>query len=69
MGYGGKLSLMVKGNFTTMEPNFPSSGGPTLNVRGLNVLHKLRSKQFTYAWPSEKASKIAKSLETLPDPE
>ena len=50
MGYGGNLQLMLKGNFTTMEPNFPESGGPTLTVRGLNVLHKLRTKQYTYAW-------------------
>ena len=37
-------------------------------VRGLNVLHKLRRKQFSYAWNEEKTSKIAKSFETLPDP-
>jgi len=68
MGYEEKLSLMVTGNLTTLEPNFPSSGGPTLNVRGLNVLHKLRRKQFTYAWTNEKTSKIAKSFENLTDP-
>jgi Bacteriophage probable baseplate hub protein len=69
MGYAKDLTLMMKGNFTTMEPNFPSSGGPTLTLRGLNVLHKLRTKQFTYAWPPNKReSEIAKSLETLTDP-
>ena len=67
MGYGENLSLMVTGNFTTLEPNF-SSGAPTLNVRGLNVLHKLRRKPFSYAWEGEKTSNIAKSFETLPDP-
>jgi phage protein D len=67
MGYGENLSLMVTGNFTTLEPNF-SSGAPTLNVRGLNVLHQLRRKPFSYAWEGEKTSKIAKSFETLPDP-
>jgi len=69
MGYGGDLPLMLRGNFTTMEPNFPSSGGPTLTVRGLNVLHKLRSKQHTYAWTKKKESEIAKDFETLPDPD
>jgi phage protein D len=67
MGYGETLSLMVTGNFTTLEPSF-SSGAPTLNVRGLNVLHQLRKKPFSYAWEGEKTSKIAKSFETLPDP-
>src|SRR5262245_27652278 len=69
MGYGGDLKLMLKGNFTTIEPNFPSSGGPTLTVRGLNILHKLRGKQHTYAWTDQKESQIAKSFETLPDPD
>jgi len=67
MGYRDELTLMLTGNFTTMEPNFPSSGGPTLNVRGLNVLHQLRRKQFTYAWPGMKDSDIAENLATLRD--
>jgi len=67
MGYGENLSLIVTGNFTTLEPNF-SDGAPKLNVRGLNVLHQLRRKPFSYAWEGETTSKIAKSFETLPDP-
>lgn len=68
MGYLDDLRLMVKGTFTTMEPNFPSSGAPTLNVRGLNVLHQLRRKQYTYAWENEKPSAIAENIATLTDP-
>ena len=40
MGYLGDLRVMLKGTFTTMEPNFPQSGAPTLAVRGLNALHQ-----------------------------
>lgn len=69
MGYGGKLNLMLEGNFTTVEPNFPSGGASTLAVRGLNVLHQLRTKQYTYSWVMEKESNIAKSFEKLPDPD
>jgi phage protein D len=69
MGYVGDPRLMLKGNFTTMEPTFPSSGGPTLTVRGLNVLHQLRRKQYTYAWPKRKDSEIAEDIQTLTDPE
>jgi phage protein D len=65
LGYGRTLSLMMKGNFTTMEPNFPSSGGPTLSVRGLNVLDTLRREPFTQSWTNKKASEIAKSFENL----
>jgi uncharacterized protein len=50
MGYGTDLRLMVIGTFTTMEPNFPSGGAPTLTVRGLNVLHQLRRRQYTTTW-------------------
>jgi uncharacterized protein len=67
MGYGSNpLTLMLRGNFTTMEPNFPSSGGSTLAVRGLNILHKLRTSRHTYAWENQRPSEIAKSFPDLP---
>jgi phage protein D len=69
MGYGGNLTVMLTGNFTTMEPNFSSDSAPTLNVRGLNVLHKLRTKQFTYVWTNKKPSEIAENIATLHDPD
>jgi len=67
MGYLGDLTLMVKGNFTSMAPSF-SAAAPMLTVRGLNVLHRLRTQQFTYAWTGLRDSEIAKNLETLRDP-
>src|SRR5713226_5068588 len=36
IGYADKLQLMLKGSFTRLDPNFPSSGGPTLTVSALN---------------------------------
>jgi uncharacterized protein len=67
MGYGpNPLTLMLRGNFVTMEPNFPSSGGSTLTVRGLNILHKLRTSRHTYAWEKQRPSEIAKSFPDLP---
>jgi len=67
LGYAGNLRVMLTGNFTTMEPDFPSSGPPTLTVRGLNVLQKLRTKQFTTAWAGLKPSEIAENIATLRD--
>jgi phage protein D len=61
MGYGDKLVLMLTGTFTTMEPNFPAAGAPTLAVRGLNVLHQLRRKQYTTSWPARHNEKITDS--------
>jgi len=67
MGYGADLVLLVTGNFTTLEPNFPASGAPTLTVRGLNVLHQLRRKQYTTTWGDKKDSEIAENIATLVD--
>ncbi len=70
MGYvGGSMQLMMKGSTTTMEPNFPQSGGSTLTVRGLNVLHELRKKQFTNSWKDMRDSEIAEDIATLRVPE
>lgn len=68
-GYLDELVTMIRGFFTTMEPNFPSTGAPTLNVRGMNVLHRLRKKQYTTSWENLTDSQIAENLATLPDPQ
>jgi phage protein D len=67
MGYADRLLVMMAGNFTTMEPNFPSSGAPVLSVRGLNVLHQLRRKRFSTAWENRSPSWIARNIGTLTD--
>jgi uncharacterized protein len=61
MGYAGNLRLMMTGQITTLEPNFPSAGAPTLTVRGLNVMHELRRKQFTDFWPKDGTSEVRDS--------
>jgi len=66
-GYLGDTRLMVRGTFMTLEPNFPASGGPTLVVRGLNALHKLRRKQYSDKWNGKKDSEIAKDIGTKVD--
>lgn len=69
MGYVDELRTMLTGSVTTMEPSFPSSGAPTLTVRGLNVLHQLRRKPYTWAWEEKKDSEIAEAMATLSDEE
>ena len=66
-GYLGDLRTLVRGSFTTLEPNFPSSGAPTLAIRGLNALHKLRRKQYSTTWGDKKDSEIAKNIAQLTD--
>lgn len=67
LGYVGRLISVMSGNFTTMEPNFPSSGAPVLSVRGLNVLHQLRRKKYSTAWINKTPSQIARNLASLTD--
>src|SRR5690349_15488184 len=62
MGYMNEMTLMLTGQITTLEPNFPESGAPTLSVRGLNVLHELRTEQHTDHWENKKDSDIATDL-------
>lgn len=74
LGYGGELTEMMSGTFTSMEPTFSSSGPHTLAVRALNALHRLRRKKYDDNWPrrgqtSVRDSDIAKSFEGLTDPQ
>jgi phage protein D len=66
MGYynGGQAQLrrMLIGEITTFSPNFPSSGGPTLTVGGLNLFHRFRAKQITRPFLQKKDSEIAQAL-------
>ena len=68
IGYVDKLQLMLKGSFTRMDPNFPSSGGPTLTVSALNLLHRFRDKQNTNVFTDKKDSEIAETFK-INDPQ
>lgn len=61
MGYGGRLTTMLKGQFTTMQPSYVD-GPAALTVTGLNVLHQLRRKQYTTTWVDKKDSEIAENI-------
>lgn len=69
LGYGAELATMMKGSTTSLEPSFPGGGAPTLTVRALNVLHKLRTRQHRDHWPNSrvprgqvKISRIAQDI-------
>lgn len=69
MGYVDRLKTMLTGSTSTIEPSFPAAGLPALNVRGLNTLHELRTKQYTTTWNDKKDSEIAANIATLSDRE
>lgn len=67
MGYLGRMVRMMAATFTTMDINFASSGAAVLTVRGLNVMHKLRTKKFSNAWEGKTPSEIARNIGGLSD--
>jgi phage protein D len=67
LGYVGLLRLVSTVNITSLEPSFSGGGPLALQARGLNVLHRLRRKQHSYAWVNAKPSEIARNLGTLTD--
>ena len=73
MGYyrNGKdeMRRMLLGEIVTMTPNFPASGPSTLTVRGLNLLHRFRTKQQTATYTGKKDSDIARQLISAIDKE
>jgi phage protein D len=64
MGYMNNRRKMLVGEITTLQPNFPESGAPTLTVGGLNVLHGFRKKQHTWSWTGKTDSQIAREIAT-----
>ncbi|HTX91826.1 MAG TPA: hypothetical protein VMC09_11495 [Anaerolineales bacterium] len=70
MGYLDNLRMMMKGNCTGFEPKFPNSGASTMVVHGLNVLHKLRTKQYSEnKFDDKRPSKVAQAISQKTDPE
>jgi phage protein D len=62
LGYGSELVTIVKGTPTSLEPTFPAGSAPTLTVRALNVLFKLRTRQYRTHWTGKKISEIAEDI-------
>lgn len=72
MGYEGELALMMTGFITTLDVEYPEQGGARLTVHGLNVIDRLRRRQYTWSWPEDGAdavrdSDIALALARAPD--
>lgn len=64
MGYygGDRLRRMIRGEITSLRPAFPAGGPPTLAISGLNLLHRLRTKQESHAYEEMRDSEIAEQI-------
>lgn len=66
MGYQDDLRKIMRGQITSLSPNFPESGPPTVTVGALNELHQFRIEQHTHSWDRKTDTDIAKELCGLP---
>jgi uncharacterized protein len=66
MGYyrngNDELQSMLIGRITTLSPNFPAAGGPTLTVTGLNLFDRFRTAQITKPFLKATDTQIAQAL-------
>jgi hypothetical protein len=74
MGYVGNLNHMVLGMVTSVDVQFSENGHSKIVVSGLNVLDKLRDRQYTWSWPEDgngriRISDVAESLSRPAEPE
>jgi len=69
LGYGSTLLSIVKGSPASLEPAFPAGSAPTLTVRALNVLFKLRTKQYRDHWTNKKISQVAEDIGRRNEPD
>jgi phage protein D len=62
MGYFGKLRVMLKGEITSLRPAFPSGGGSTLTISGMNTMYKLRKEEVSEIYEDMKDSQVARQI-------
>src|SRR5207253_11190515 len=64
MGYYGPnpLRLMVRGEIASLKPNFPAAGQPTLAITGLNLLHRLRTRQESHTYTNVTDKDVASEI-------
>src|SRR5688572_23454899 len=66
MGYADELRRMSSGIVTTIEPNYPESGGPTLTIRAQHNLHLSQRRQYSKTWTGKRDSEVARELGSAP---
>jgi uncharacterized protein len=64
MGYADApgLETMMIGEITALDPQFPASGAPTITVRGIDRIHRMRNRPRTRSWENVTDHDIAKKI-------
>ncbi|NUM74040.1 phage late control D family protein [candidate division KSB1 bacterium] len=59
MGYGGKLTTMIMGDISAVEPTFSSSGPQQMGIRGFDFLKRLQRGDKFRSWKERPDSAVA----------
>lgn len=62
MGYYGRLRMMLKGEITSLRPSFPSGGGSTLTISGMNTMYRLKTEERSDIYEDMTDSDVAKKI-------
>lgn len=63
LGYEGvKVVKVLDGSVESIEPHYPASGAPSLNVRVINPLKALKDKQTTKTYVDKSTADIAREI-------
>lgn len=58
LGYGDTLRPMFFGRIASVQPNFPASGGPTLEVRATDIAHEMTKGTRSRSWDQTTLSAV-----------
>lgn len=58
MGYGDTLQPMFFGRIASIQPNFPATGGPTLDVRANDIAHEMTKGKRSQSWDNTTLSAV-----------
>jgi phage protein D len=62
LGYDARIVSLIKGEVTTLEPEFNQDEAPTLKVQGYDSLHRFRRGRKTKSYIRQKDSDIARQI-------
>ena len=62
MGYHDKLTTMILGEITSLRPNFPSSGGPQIEVSGYDLFYQLTRTRSNKTWINKRDSEVVEEI-------
>jgi len=62
LGYDDNVVSLIKGEVTTLEPEFNEGEAPTLKVEGYDSLHRFRRGRKTKSYLKQKDSDIARKI-------